>query len=247
MIAAEASAQVQLSFSPADTTIAPDGHGRLSIMISDTLEVRTIDVHVSYDTTVVRSTGGGAGSLYTDSGLNTFQGFEEDTTGVWYGYAIILGYQDFIEGPGELYHWDFEAVGLGTTPVATVTIYLSTTDGSWFEDVTLPPTTITVKDPLSAAGPPVPAPADIQIFPNPFNPRTEVRYDLRRSGLVRLDVFDLRGGLVTTLLEGIHPAGPGAVTWDGNDRRGLAAPDGVYLFHLRTESGAVNTRGMLVK
>ena len=43
LIAAGASAQVQLSFAPADTTIAPDGHGRLSIMVSDTLEIRTMD------------------------------------------------------------------------------------------------------------------------------------------------------------------------------------------------------------
>ncbi|NCQ33786.1 hypothetical protein GW813_01660, partial [bacterium] len=107
--------------------------------------------------------------------------------------------------------------------------------------------TITVQDPLSAVGPPATPPAEMNIYPNPFNPRTEISYDLRQPGLVRLDVFDLRGRLVTTLLEGVRPAGPGTVTWDGKSRRGREAPGGVYLFLLQTPSGVVNTRGLQLK
>jgi len=247
VLASAATAQVQLSFSPTDTTVSPEDQGRLSILIADSLEIRTIDVTVTYDTTVVRSLGGAAGRLYTDSGIVTFQGFEENAPGTWYGYAVILGVGLFVKEPGELFTWDFEGLNPGTTPITTVTVYLATTDGGWFSDVTLPGTTITVQDPLSAVGPPATPPAEMNIYPNPFNPRTEISYDLRQPGLVRLDVFDLRGRLVTTLLEGVRPAGPGTVTWDGKSRRGREAPGGVYLFLLQTPSGVVNTRGLQLK
>ena len=77
-------AQVTLRFSPPDTTIAPDGSGRLSIMLDDAITVRTIDVRVAFDETVVRSMGGTGGALFTDSGFQLFPGFENSAPGEWY-------------------------------------------------------------------------------------------------------------------------------------------------------------------
>ncbi len=246
-LATVAAAQVHLSYSPTDTTITPGDQGRLSILIADTLEVRTIDVTVTYDTTVVRSVAGAAGKLYTDSGIFTYQGFEEDSLGTWHGYAVLMGAGLFVLGPGELYTWDFEALAEGVTPITTVSVYVATTDGSWFEEVTLPGTTITVHDPLSAVdGPPGP-PAAPMLYPNPFNPRTIVRFDLDRDGPVHLDVFDIRGRLVATLRDGWTCAGPVSAPWDGRDRDGRSVPGGVYLFRLRTDHGATSTRGVLLK
>ena len=240
-------AQVHLSFTPADTTVALGQPGRLSIMVDESFEYRTIDVTVTYDTTIVRSLGGTAGALYTDSGIFTFKGFEEDTLGTWHGYAVLMGAGLFIKGPGELYYWDFEGLAEGTTPITSVKVFVSTTDGSWFEDVSLPATTIIVGDPLSNEDDVPSFRSDLRIWPNPFNPRTEIVCDLDRAGWVELAVYDVRGRQVVVLYEGSAPAGPFTSSWNGLDSRGISQPGGVYLFGLATSAGRLITKGVLLK
>lgn len=80
--------------------------------------------------------------------------------------------------------------------------------------------------------------------PNPFNPRTEIAFDLPTSGPVSLDIHDARGRRVRRLLAGaVLSAGPQAVVWDGADDQGREAPSGQYLIRLR--HGAGNALGKL--
>ena len=79
--------------------------------------------------------------------------------------------------------------------------------------------------------------AGMTAAPNPFNPRTEIRFTLPAGGEVELTVFDVRGRAVRTLVSETLSAGPHAVTWDGRDRTGRAQPSGVYLALL--EAGPV--------
>lgn len=73
--------------------------------------------------------------------------------------------------------------------------------------------------------------------PNPFNPRTTVRYDLADAGHVQLGLFDLRGRLVRQLADGERPAGAHAVLLDGGD---LAS--GIYLLRLVGPGGLSATQ-----
>jgi hypothetical protein len=73
--------------------------------------------------------------------------------------------------------------------------------------------------------------------PNPFNPRTTIRYDLANAGHVRLGLFDVRGRLVRQLAEGERPAGAHAVLLDGGD---LAS--GIYLLRLTGPGGQSATQ-----
>jgi len=50
--------------------------------------------------------------------------------------------------------------------------------------------------------------------PNPFNPRTTIRYSLARPGLVQLVIFDVLGQRVTTLLQEQQTAGDHAIAWE---------------------------------
>ncbi len=79
--------------------------------------------------------------------------------------------------------------------------------------------------------------------PNPFNPRTTVSFDLAAAGRVTLDVFDLRGRLVRTLVDERLPAGRHDVLWDGRDAGGRETASGVYLCRLRA-GGADQMRKM---
>jgi hypothetical protein len=74
--------------------------------------------------------------------------------------------------------------------------------------------------------------------PNPFNPSTQIRYDVPEGGArVTLRVFDVHGRLVRTLEDAAKPAGVYTVPWDGRDSRGARLASGVYF--IRIESGSV--------
>ena len=99
-----------------------------------------------------------------------------------------------------------------------------------------------------ASGPPAtPAGRLHSAMPNPFNPRTTVRFDLDRGGPVQLEVFDLAGRHVRTLLSGDLAAGEHAATWDGRDANGLAVSSGVYLFQLRGDDFAETRNATLIR
>lgn len=79
--------------------------------------------------------------------------------------------------------------------------------------------------------------------PNPFNPRTTINFGLAAPGRARLDIFDVRGRLVRTLLDADLAAGDHAVTWDGCDDQGRGAASGSYF--CRLAAGGVERRSTL--
>ncbi len=64
--------------------------------------------------------------------------------------------------------------------------------------------------------------------PNPFRPRTTIRYGLNDEGPVTLAVYDVGGRRVRGLVNAVEGAGHHAVSWDGLDDTGVRAPSGVY-------------------
>ena len=77
--------------------------------------------------------------------------------------------------------------------------------------------------------------------PNPFNPRTEVSFELAEATHVRVDVHDVRGRLIRTLVNEARNAGPHAVMWNGTDNHGSSVASGTY--YLRFNAGnRVETR-----
>jgi hypothetical protein len=79
-------------------------------------------------------------------------------------------------------------------------------------------------------------------YPNPFNPETVIRFDLRTQAEVRLAVFDVNGRLVRTLVNGNLDAGAHQETFDGT---GLAA--GVYIYRLTVGNLSTSGKMLLVK
>ena len=73
--------------------------------------------------------------------------------------------------------------------------------------------------------------------PNPFNPQTSVHFNLPATQGARLNVYDVQGRLVRSLLNEVRSAGANQVTWDGRDNAGRGAASGTYF--ARLESGGV--------
>lgn len=72
--------------------------------------------------------------------------------------------------------------------------------------------------------------------PNPFNPVTELRFELPAGGRAGLALFDARGRRVRTLVDETQmPAGSFLVRWDGRDERGMSVASGVYFARLRVD------------
>jgi hypothetical protein len=76
-----------------------------------------------------------------------------------------------------------------------------------------------------------------QNFPNPFNPKTTIRFQLPSADHVLLGIYDARGRLLRHLLGGQMPAGDHAITWNGQDALGRQVASGVYYCKLSTGSG----------
>jgi hypothetical protein len=69
-------------------------------------------------------------------------------------------------------------------------------------------------------------------WPNPFNPVTQIAFDLPESGPVRLEVVDLLGRITRRLLAGPLEAGRHRLSWDGRDEIGRPVASGVYFLRL---------------
>lgn len=69
--------------------------------------------------------------------------------------------------------------------------------------------------------------------PNPSRPATTIRFRLSNPAEAKLDLFDISGRRVRTLLEAPLQSGPHEVRWDGLDGQGNPAPAGVYFYRLK--------------
>ena len=85
-------------------------------------------------------------------------------------------------------------------------------------------------------------------YPNPFNPKTEIRYDLPARATVTLEVYSIAGRLVRRLVEEERQGpGPYRITWDGRDRSGRNVASGVYYYKLEADGDVLTSRMVLLK
>jgi hypothetical protein len=86
-----------------------------------------------------------------------------------------------------------------------------------------------------------------QNFPNPFNPTATIRFEIARPAHVRLNVYDIRGRLVKTLVDELRQANSYQVVWDGTNNSGGAVASGVYFYRMTAGSFVQTHKMMLLK
>ncbi len=84
-----------------------------------------------------------------------------------------------------------------------------------------------------------------QNFPNPFNPATTIKFDMKEKGLVSLKVYNVAGQLVRTLVDGVQDAGTYSIAWDGRNNGGSDVATGVYFYKMET-NGFSSTKKMVM-
>ncbi len=109
--------------------------------------------------------------------------------------------------------------------------------------------TIRLQDPTSG-GPDLPVPGQTRLLanvPNPFNPQTEIRFEMETAGEALIRIYDVQGRLVRELTTGNYAAGQHAVVRDGSDHHGRAAASGAYYVRLVTSEGVDQRKIMMLK
>ena len=71
-------------------------------------------------------------------------------------------------------------------------------------------------------------------YPNPFNPETNISYQLSESSNVNLSIYNVKGQKIRSLINGIEEAGHKNIIWTGKDDSGKDVSSGVYFYKLKT-------------
>ena len=86
-----------------------------------------------------------------------------------------------------------------------------------------------------------------QNYPNPFNPATAIGYTLPRRARVRIDLFDVNGKSIATLIDAAQDAGDHVTRWDGRDNEGHDVASGVYFCRLTAEELSASIKLVLLR
>ena len=86
-----------------------------------------------------------------------------------------------------------------------------------------------------------------QNFPNPFNPITTIKFDMKAKGHVSLKVYNVAGQLVRTLVNEMKDAGYYTVTWDGSNNSDAKVASGVYFYKMDTKDFSKTRKLVLLR
>jgi len=84
-------------------------------------------------------------------------------------------------------------------------------------------------------------------FPNPFNPETVIKFQIARESNVKLNVFNIKGQLVKTIMDDFMDPGSYSMKWDGTDISGRSLSSGVYFYNLRSGNSSISRKMILLK
>ena len=84
-------------------------------------------------------------------------------------------------------------------------------------------------------------------YPNPFNGKTNIQYFMNGAGMVKVELYNLMGQKVRTLVSEIQNAGSHSVSWDGKNDLGQDLGSGIYLYHMTTNNFKASKRILYLK
>ncbi|HEX9974372.1 MAG TPA: T9SS type A sorting domain-containing protein [bacterium] len=84
-------------------------------------------------------------------------------------------------------------------------------------------------------------------YPNPFNPETVIEYELPNAGSVRLEVYNMLGQKIRTLVNQNQVAGVHHVAWDGKNEFGEQMASGIYLYRMEMNEFKATKRMLLIR
>jgi hypothetical protein len=86
-----------------------------------------------------------------------------------------------------------------------------------------------------------------QNYPNPFNPTTNIKFTIIKAGNVNIDIYNIKGELIKTLVNGNYNVGEHSVVWNGMDNKGKTVSSGVYFYHMLSKEYSSTKKMILMK
>jgi hypothetical protein len=124
--------------------------------------------------------------------------------------------------------------------------YFMPTVGSWalVDSVSIGPVATSVEPEATA----IPKSFSLsQNYPNPFNPVTNIRFSILEPSDLNLEIYNIRGQRVKTLVDDHVQAGDHVVQWDSRDANGRAAAAGIYFYRLQVDDRQVTNKMLLLR
>ena len=85
-------------------------------------------------------------------------------------------------------------------------------------------------------------------YPNPFNPTTTIEFEVPHSMDVVLNIYDISGRLIKTLVDGTKYTGIHSAVWDGTDQNGNNVANGLYIYKLMSNQNiSISNKMILIK
>jgi hypothetical protein len=84
-------------------------------------------------------------------------------------------------------------------------------------------------------------------YPNPFNPETTISYSVKETGPVTIDVYNVKGQLVKSLVKGIQEPGNHTIVWNGTDNNGRSVSSGVYYYKMNAGKYSSTKKMIMMK
>ncbi len=84
-------------------------------------------------------------------------------------------------------------------------------------------------------------------YPNPFNPETRISYSVEKAGKVTLEVYNILGQKVKTLVNDTKEAGSHSVVWNGQDSAGNSVASGLYFYRMKSGTYSKTSKMILMK
>jgi len=84
-------------------------------------------------------------------------------------------------------------------------------------------------------------------YPNPFNPETTISFFLMRDSYVNVDIYNIRGQKIKSLVSEFKTAGSHHVVWNGTDENGLPVSSGIYFHKMQSNDFTATKRMLLLK
>ena len=87
----------------------------------------------------------------------------------------------------------------------------------------------------------------MQNYPNPFNPSTSIQFGLPNTSHVSINIYNLQGALVRSLIASTYAVGYQTITWDGRDDNGQNISAGTYIYRLESENLTLTKKMIYLK
>ncbi|KAA3662808.1 MAG: T9SS C-terminal target domain-containing protein [Calditrichaeota bacterium] len=154
----------------------------------------------------------------------------------------------FNENTVELHYWDpsqdsWKKANNAVVNTSENTVSLTSNEIYTYYTLRAVKTTTGVK----TASRTVPAVKLYSNYPNPFNPETSISFEMITGGQVRLDIYNIAGQHLLTLLNEVRDAGSHLIKWNGRDFKGKQMPSGIYLLKIQANEQSAIQRMTLLK